>query len=53
MEKNLPLFNLSLGTSFPLPEYERKIAKKEEIKRFDCLYSRELDDLVEKPQAKT
>lgn len=49
----MPLFKLSLGASFPLPEPERKIAKKEEIKRFACLYSRELEDLVEKPQAKT
>ena len=49
----MPLFKLSLGASFPLPEPERKIEKKEEIKRFACLCSRELEDLVEKPQAKT
>ena len=52
MKKIFPSFDLGIGHLFP-SEPEEKKQKKEEPQRFACLDVSELDDLVERAQAKT
>ena len=52
MKQTFSSFDLGIGHLFRYETEERK-KKKEEPQRFACLSVSELDDLVEKGQAKT